>query len=117
MAGEFISTSVITAFWPVEACNLTLDGKLQVGQVHKFIKHSIKVVESNHIVEKTHIFCVVEWYIKHYHEDYFGSLAIMYTPIRHCTDACQFMSIQWIYSRRAHGKLKITLSGHTSELI
>ena len=105
LAGELISTSLITAFWPVEACNLTLDGKLQVGQVHRFIKHSMKFVESGHVVEKVHIFCVIEWYIKHRHEDYFGSSAIMCMPVTYCADACQFMPIQCIYSRCAHGKL------------
>lgn len=82
LAGELISTSMITAFWSVEACNLMLDRKLQVSQAQTFIKHSTKVVESGRIVEKVHKFCVIKWYIKHQYEDYSGlSVIITYTPV------------------------------------
>ena len=34
VVGEvFTSTSVITAFWPVESCNLMVDSNLQVGRI------------------------------------------------------------------------------------
>jgi len=68
MGGELLSSgSIITAFWPVESSNLSIDGKPQVGRILKFMKHTIKVSESNQIIDKTHIFCIIEWYIKHQH--------------------------------------------------
>ena len=56
MAGELLlSGSIITAFWPVESHNLSIDGKPQVGCIIKFMKHPIKISVSNQIIDKTHI--------------------------------------------------------------
>ena len=43
----FTSKSIITAFCPVESYSMTIDSKLQVGKVFKFLKHSIKIKENN----------------------------------------------------------------------
>ena len=62
MAGELLTSgSVISAFWPVESTNLTIDGKPQVGQILKFMKHTSKILEHNEIIDKIHIFCITEW--------------------------------------------------------
>lgn len=118
VANELFTTkSVITAFWPVESYNMTVDGKLQVGKVLKFLKHSIKIKENNDYVEKVHVFCIAEWYMKHHSENYFGSSSVMCTPVTYTADACQFMPIQRIYSRCAYGEIDVTLLGHATELV
>lgn len=118
IAGElFSSSSVITAFWPTESCNVALECELQVGHIQKFLQHTIKVVENHQIIEKTHIFCVTEWYIKHLHKNHFGSSAIMCTPITYGAAPCQLMPIQRISNRCAHGKLNVNILHHTSEQV
>lgn len=66
MAGEhFSASSVIAAFWPTESCSSELEPELQVGIIKKFLKLNIKIKENSEIQEKTHIFCLIDWYMKH----------------------------------------------------
>ena len=37
MAGELFSSSLITALWPTESCNMALECELQVDHIQKFI--------------------------------------------------------------------------------
>ena len=63
MAGELLTSgSAISAFWLVESTNLTIDVKPQVGKILKFMKHTIKISESNELIEKVHIilFCITD---------------------------------------------------------
>ena len=118
MAGElFMHSNVITAFWPPESFTQPLEHHPQVGSIQKFIKHSIKVRENDQIVEKTHIFCVVEWYVKHPNRGHYGTSAIMCMPISYAGSASQFMPIQRITNHCAHGKLNPTISGNSSEQV
>ena len=96
MAGELFSmASMITAFWPVESIT-ELDGELQVGQVIRFIKHTVVITERNCHVKKNHIFCQVKWYMKHHQAGYFGTSAFVCIPITYAVNSCSFMPIQRI---------------------
>ena len=63
-------TSMITAVWPAESLTDITRNK-QVGQTTKFIKHTVKAV--THVKpfteEKHHMFCSMDWYVKHVKED------------------------------------------------
>ena len=118
MAGELLrSGSVISAFWPVESTNLTTDGKPQIGRILKFMKHTIKILECNDTIEKVHIFCITEWYIKHHHENYYGSSATVCFPFQYTADCCQYMPVQCVYSQCAHAKMSVNLSGRAEECV
>ena len=66
MGGEVFTTStVITAFWPSKSCSVPLQNNVQVGTIQNFSQHSIKVRRNDAIVELSHIFCLMKWYINH----------------------------------------------------
>ena len=71
----------------------------------------------NQVIEKIHIFCVIEWYMKHLHKNYFGSSAVMCIPLTYSAAPCQLMVIQRISSCCAHSKLDVTILHHTSEQV
>lgn len=124
MAGEIFTTSssgerssVITA-WPAES--LTDTTSLQVGHIKKIIKHVVKVysgVDNTHEEEKHHVFCFVDWYIKHSQENWYGASAKVCTNITYADSACSYMPIQRIAHRCAYGKLNVTISQHSNEEI
>lgn len=118
MAGEiFFASSVIAAFWPTESYNSELLCELQIGTIQKFIKHTIKVLENNQVMQKIHIFCVLKWNIKHTHAGHYGTSAIVCTPITCCSGACQYMPIQRIAHHCAHGKLNVTFTRSPEEVM
>lgn len=118
MAGEAFSTSsVITAFWPIESLNSELTHELQIGAIQKFIKHTIKVKENNQVTEKVHIFCVLEWYIRHRNAEHYGTSAIVCMPITYCNGACQYMPVQRIAHHCACGKLNVTFNRIPEEVM
>ena len=109
MEGDFFSTSsVVTAFWPAESLNI-IDRDLQVGQIKKILKHTIVVTENNSNIHKTHVFCEVHWYIPHSHKGYYGSSAIVCTPITYSTSSCSFIPIQRISHQCSYAKLKVVI--------
>ena len=64
MAGELFtscntreSSSVITAYWPVESLIDPLEKSFQVGTIIQFLKHKIKVNTHDKTEELMHIFC------------------------------------------------------------
>ena len=118
MAGEIFSvSSVITAFWPTESFNSELSRDLQIGTIQKFIKHAIKVRENNQITQKMHIFCMLEWNIRHRNAERYGSSVVVCMPFTYCSGACQYMPIQRIAHHCAHGKLNVTFSRIPEEVV
>lgn len=117
MAGELFSmASMITAFWPVESMTTAIDRELQVGQITGFIKHTIVISEGDCDVKKNHIFCQVQWYIKHHQTGYFGTSAIVCTPITYAANSASYMPIQRISHRCSYAKLPVTIPPrHVSE--
>ena len=81
------------------------------------MKHTSKILERNEIIDKVHIFCITEWYIKHHHENHYGSSATVCFPFEYTTDCCQFIPVQRIYSQCAHAKVSVNLSGCTEECV
>ena len=95
VAGEYFTsssmtecTSVIMAYWPTETCNETLKRELQAGYIKRFIKHTIKVAGNDIPTQKTHVFCQIEWCIKHPKKDWYGASATIYTTIKYGINAC-----------------------------
>ena len=118
MAGEIFSvSSFIAAFWPTESCSSEAQLELQVGIIKNFLKLNIKVKESGQTKEKTHIFCLIDWYMKHPCATHYGSSVIVCTPSTYCSAPCQFMPIQRIFKRCAYGKLDVALRGHVTEQV
>ena len=95
--------------------NLTIDVKPQVGRILKFMKHAIKISESNELIDKVHIFCITEWYMKHHSENHYGSSATVCFPFGYTADSCQFMPIQRICNQCAHANIAVNLSGRAEE--
>jgi len=117
MAGEIFSVSLmVTAFWPTESYNSEISLELQIGMIQKFIKHTIKVRENNQITEKMHIFCVLEWNVRHRNAGHYGTSAIVCMPITYCSGACQYMPIQRIAHHCAYGKLNVTFNQAPEEV-
>lgn len=118
MAGELLSvSSVIVALWPTESCSSELEPKLQVGIIKKLLKLNIKVKESGQIKDKTHIFCPIDWYMKHLCTTHYGSPVIVCIPVTYCSASCQFMPIQRIFKCCAYGKLDVALRGCVTEQV
>ena len=118
MAGEIFSvSSVITAFWPTKSFNAELSRDLQIGIIQKFIKHTIKVRENSQITQKMHIFCILEWNVRHRNAEHYGTSAVVCYPITYCSGACQYMPIQRIAHHCAHGKLNITFNRISEEVV
>lgn len=121
MADELFSSSdarerssMIMAYWPVETCTGTLQREMQVGFIKGFLKHKIKVTKNDTVDEITHIFCRIEWYIKHTQARWYGSSATLCTTITYAPTPCLFMPIQRIAHRCAYGKLDIVIPPHHS---
>ena len=120
IAGEILTTgSVISAYWPVESTNLTVDVKPQIGHILKFIKHTIKILdhEHNELMDKIHIFCITEWYVKHHDENYYGASATVCFPFSYSADSYQFMPVQRIYNQCAHANIRVNISGRAEECV
>lgn len=119
MAGEIFTTSstgerssVIMAIWPTES--LMDNRSLQVGCIKKIIRHSVKIystctVDNTSVEEKHHIFCFIDWYIKHSQENWYGASAKVCNNIKYADSDCSFMPIQRIAHRCAYGKLNVTI--------
>ena len=107
-------SSMIMAYWPVETCTGTLQREMQVGFIKGFLKHKIKVMKNDSVNEITHIFCRIEWYVKHTQARWYGSSATLCTTITYASTPCSFMPIQRIAHRCAYGKLDIVIPPHHS---
>ena len=106
-------SSEIMAYWPAENLSDHLQSKeLQVGMIQRFIKHKIKVIKSNTEQEKVHIFCQVEWYMKHDKANWYGLSAILCRNITYGTAASSYIPIQRIAHRCAYGRLDIVIPPH-----
>ena len=57
----------------------------------------------------------MEWYINHPNRGYYGASTIVSMPITYGPSAAQYMPIQRIVNRYAHGKLNVNVSGSSSE--
>ena len=79
------------------------------------MQHSIKVLKNDTIIEKSHVFCLMEWYINHPNRGYYGVSAIVSMPITYGVSAAQYMPIQRIVNKCAHGKLNVNISGSSGE--
>jgi len=62
--------------------------------------------ESSSIEEKYHLFCLVDWYVKHPRDDWYGYSAIVCYNFTLFESDCSFVPIQRILGRCAYGKLK-----------
>lgn len=106
-------SSVIMAYWPAENLTDHLQSKeLQVGMIQRFIKHKIKVIKNNTEQERIHIFCQVEWYMKHDKSNWYGLSAILCRNITYGTAANSYIPIQRIAHRCAYGRLDIVIPPH-----
>ena len=107
---------MITAVWPAESLTDITRNK-QVGRITKFIKHTVKVV--THVKpfteEKHHMFCSIDWYVKHLKEDWYGCSAIVCNNFTYSENNCSFMVIQRILDRCAFGIIKTTIPPRHSE--
>ena len=115
VAGEYFTscsmterTSVIMAYWPTESYNETPERELQAGYIKRFIKHTIKLAGNDTPTQKTHVFCQIEWCMKHFKKDWYGASTTIYTTMKYAINACSFMPVQRIAYRCAYGKLNIT---------
>ena len=95
------------AYWPVENCASTLE--MQVGIIKQFLKHKIKVMVNDTTKETVHIFCRIEWYIKHSQANWYGTSAILCMNMTYTMCAYSFMPIQRILYRCAYGKLEVAI--------
>jgi len=102
-------TSVIMAYWPVESFTAPLSRELQVGQIQRFIKHTIKVVEDGKVVTKYHVLCEVEWYMIHEKRNWYGMSAVVCTLLKYDRNACSLMPVQRIACRCAYGEQEILI--------
>ena len=100
-------SSVIMAYWPVENCTSTLE--LQVGIIKQFLKHKIKVVVNETTKDITHIFCKIDWHIKHVQANWYGTSAILCTNMTYAMCPYSFMPVQRILHRCAYGRLEVVL--------
>ena len=125
MAEELFTTcntrersSVIAAYWPVESLTDPLEKDLQVGIITQFLKHKISVKIPDKTEELTHIFCRINWFIKHNQERYYGSSALLCKDITYAESACSFIPIQRIACRCAYGRLDVVIPPYcTSEKV
>ena len=98
-------SSVIMAYWPVENCTSTLE--LQVGIIKQFLKHKIKVVVNETTKDITHIFCKIDWHIKHVQANWYGTSAILCTNMTYAMCPYSFMPVQRIYTDALMEDLKL----------
>ncbi|XP_065892610.1 uncharacterized protein [Dysidea avara] len=104
-------SSVVMAVWPAES--LSDPGQKQVGRIQKIIRHSTKA--SGSLVERHHVFCMVEWYNKHRTENWYGTSATICTNITNSENSCSYLPIQRISHRCAYGNLKVIIPPRVSE--
>jgi len=108
-------TSMITAIRPTKSLTSITRSK-QVGRITKFIRHKVKVAThvKPFVEEKYHIFCSMDWYIKHVREDWYGCSAIVCNSFTYSDCNCSFMPIQRILAG-AHLE-QLTPSFHQEKL-
>ena len=106
-------SSVVMAIWPVES--LSGPKHKQVGQIQKIIRHSTKSFYRGSIEERHHVFCIIEWYIKHNSDNWYGTSAMTCTNITYTESSCSFLPIQRISHRCAYGNLKVIIPPRVSE--
>jgi len=107
-------TSVVIAIWPTECLHEPTRSK-QVGRITKLIKHKVKVRAESSIKEEYHLFCVIEWYVQHTRNDWYGSSAIVCNNFTYSESECSYMPIQRILNRCAFGKIDVIIPPRQSE--
>ena len=119
MAKEMFTTasskersSVVMAVWPTESFSDNMEK--QVGRIQQIIHHTITIFCSGKLEKRHHIFCFMEWYIKHSQENWYGTSATMCTNIRYTESSCSYLPIQRISDRCAYGNLNITIPPRNS---
>ena len=120
MANEMFTISsakerspVVMAVWPTE--NLSDDRHMQVGRIQRIIRHCTKTFHSGSLEERHHVFCIMDWYIKHIQEHWYGISATMCTNITYAESSCSYLPIQRICYRCAYGNLKVTIPPRHSD--
>ena len=68
-------------------------------------------------MDKIHIFCITEWYVKHHDENYYGASATVCFPFSYSADSYQFMPVQRIYNQCAHANICVNISGRAEECV
>ena len=106
-------SSVVMAVWPTE--NLSDDRHMQVGRIQRIIRHCTKTFHSGSLEERHHVFCIMDWYIKHIQEHWYGISATMCTNITYAESSCSYLPIQRICHRCAYGNLKVTIPPRHSD--
>ena len=106
-------SSVVMAVWPTE--NLSDDRHMQVGRIQRIIRHCTKIFHSGSLEERHHVFCIMDWYIKHSQEHWYGISATMCTNITYAESSCSYLPIQRICHRCAYGNLKVTIPPRHSD--
>ena len=77
------------------------------------MKHNIKIFDhvDNELMDKIHIFCITEWYVKHHNENHYGASATVCFPFSYSADSYQLMPVQCIYNQYAHAKIHVNILG------
>ena len=97
--------STVAAYWPGIG---TFDPLLKrIGKVLYFLKHSIKVMDADKELKKTHIFYTLLWYQYHSYPEYFGSSAIVCTKLYEVEGPCCCLSLARVSNRCAAGEIEI----------
>ena len=103
--------SVIGAYWPSKGSLATTDHtKLRIGTIQYFLKHNVVMKDDGEeSKELCHILCYIKWFIPHPHCNWFGTSAVVTTPMSEVESPLCFMPVQRIAFRCAHAFLKLDL--------
>ena len=104
-----LRTSIVIAIWPTERLIEPTRSK-QVGCITKLIKHKVTVRTSVSIKEQYHLFCAIDWYVRHARDDWYGFSAIVCNNFTYSENDCSYMPIQRILNRCAFGKVQVDFS-------
>lgn len=115
------SSSVIHAHWPASGDLLRVDCHewMRVGVIQYYLKHSIKVSDSESHVAKqlTHIFSYVHWRCLHPHETWFGVSATVGSMDTEILSVNCFLPAQRIAHRCAFANVQISFPTHTEKVL
>ena len=106
---QLLSHSVIASYWPGFGDSIeNIDPAMKrIGSLLFFLKHSITLTDGvcDTKIEKTHLFCRIQWKQYHTHPMYFGSSAIACTRVSEVEGACCFLPLKRIANRCAFGDI------------
>ena len=110
-------TSVVTAIWPTESLmnEASRSRSKEVGSIRKLIKHKVKIGTETSIEEKYHVFYIIDWYVKHTREDWYGYSAIVCSTFTFSESDCSFMPLQRVLGQCVFGKIRVTIPPSAAE--